>query len=270
MEIKVSVKRVGKGRKTFLVKVFVKSNEPVVEEKWSEGIQRMPFFSTGGELFDASFLVDNPGAYTVYVRTVDGWETVKAIEIKKNTGLRKEIIAVVCILAAAACLVVAGSYISSQRSHTPSKPPASSASSQPGSSSQPDKLSDSGGSAIDGAYQGKSQAETLSELKKEQVLVTDSLSSSINFASGQKGTSGSWMMENASKNNVIMQAEIVLDGQVIATSAPVRPGQHIENITLDRNISTGTGKAIAYISYYDLQSQEYAGKAGYQISVVVQ
>ena len=271
MKIKVSVKRCGKAGKPFLVKAAVKSRIPVVERKWSDGRRDISYFTTAGTYFHTRFLVYNPGIYTVYAELGNGEKAVRSIDVKKSAGLRKENIAVICILVAATCLVVASSYISSHRSQASRKAPTSSLSSRPVSQSQSDKLEDNGdSSAIDGAYQGKSRAATLRELEKEQVIVTDNLSSSIDFASGQKGASGRWMMENPSKNNVIMQAEIVLNGQVIATSASVRPGQHIESISLGRNISYGTAKAIAYISYYSLQSHEYLGKAGYQINLEVQ
>lgn len=262
MKLKLSFKKLGKAEKIYLIIAKVKSKSPIKEKKWSDGRHAISDFKNGGTGFINSFLVNSLGIYTVYAKAEDGTETVESIEIKKS-GSKKEIIAVICILLAAACFIIAGSYISGRRNHDPV--PASSA------SSQPDKLDDSGdGSAIDGAYQGKSKAETLSELEKDQVVVTDNLSSSIDFASGQKGTSGSWMMENTRRNNVIMQAEVVLNGQVIAKSAAVRPGQHIESIPLSQSLSPGTATAIVYINYYSLQSQEYVGKAGYQITIVVQ
>jgi hypothetical protein len=125
------------------------------------------------------------------------------------------------------------------------------------------------GNAIDGIAGTKSSEEILDSLRKQELVVTDTLSSNIIFSTGQAGTVGSWVVENPSTNNVIQQAEIYYNGQLIAKSVPIFPNQHIESIELNQDIPTGEYEAIAYINYYKLDTQEYVSKTGYKIHLTV-
>ena len=128
---------------------------------------------------------------------------------------------------------------------------------------------DENGKAVDGEFKPKSSNEVLLELQKEQVNVTDKISSSALFHSGAKGSIGSWVVENLESNNVIMQCEIYLDDKVLAISVPVYPNEHIESISLLEDIKPGTYDVVAYINYFKLDSKEYISKAGYKIKLVV-
>ncbi|MDD4699724.1 MAG: hypothetical protein PHV07_05625 [Oscillospiraceae bacterium] len=132
------------------------------------------------------------------------------------------------------------------------------------------KLLDENGSAVDGAVQPKTPEEILDELKKAQINVTDKLSSNIFFPSGKSGTEGSWTVDNLESNNVIMQCEVYLDDRLIAKSVPIKPNQHIDNITLSEEIKPGLYDVIAYVNYFKLDTNEYISKAGFKIKLTVQ
>ena len=136
------------------------------------------------------------------------------------------------------------------------------------SSTQPSYLDDAG-SAIDGAVETKSREELLEELKKQQLIVTDKLSSNISFPFGKEGTVGEWIVENPPENQVVQQAEVYLDGMLIAKSVPIYPNQHIKAIELKKDIPTGEYGVIAYIHYYNIDTKEYISKAGYKIHLSV-
>lgn len=120
------------------------------------------------------------------------------------------------------------------------------------------------GSAISGAYHGKSSAELLKELKKEQINVTDKFSSQIMFQSGKRGSTGSWVVENSDANKVTEQCSVILKGQTVAVSAPIKAGQHIENITLNAPVNSGTYNVTVSVNYYDPASSSHLGQADYQ------
>ena len=94
------------------------------------------------------------------------------------------------------------------------------------------------GIAIDGMTESKTPEEMLAELQAEQINVTDQLSSCIVFPSGEVGASGSWTVENLASNNVIMQCEVYLGEDMIAKTAAIRPNQHIENVSLLKDLES--------------------------------
>jgi cell division protein YceG involved in septum cleavage len=142
--------------------------------------------------------------------------------------------------------------------------PSPSSQSNPGSSSLVNN-----GSALPGGYTPKSRQEILSELQKEQVVVTDKVSAQISFPSGAKGAVGSWVVENPATNKVIEQCDVVLNGKTVAESVPINPGQHIESITLSQKVAPGTYDVTATINYYSTSTKELLGKAGYRIKLTV-
>lgn len=126
------------------------------------------------------------------------------------------------------------------------------------------------GSAVNGAAQSKTSEEILKDLQKAQINVTDRLSSSILFPNGKAGAVGSWTVENLKTNNVIMQCEVFMNDKLVARSAPIKPDQHIENITLLENVKVGQYDVIAYVNYFSLDTNEYISKAGFKIKLTVQ
>jgi flagellar basal body-associated protein FliL len=138
------------------------------------------------------------------------------------------------------------------------------------SSTGESKKLDDNGNAVDGAVQSKTSEQVLDELKKAQINVTDKLSSHILFPSGKAGTEGSWMVENVETNNVIMQCEVFLNDKLIAKSVPIKPNQHIETITLSKEVKAGMYDVTAYINYFKLDTKEYISKAGFRVKLTVQ
>ena len=125
----------------------------------------------------------------------------------------------------------------------PNPPPSSSVP----SSSAP-SLDDTG-STEPGSGSAPSRQEILSRLQKQEVTVTDKVSVQASFSSGAKGSTGTWEVENSSSNTVIMQWKIVLNGETTAKSAPIYPGQHIDELTLSRQVSSGNYSVTATIRY---------------------
>lgn len=131
------------------------------------------------------------------------------------------------------------------------------------------KLDDSG-SALDGQTESKTSQEVLEELQKDQINVTDRLGSCIVFSKGKAGTPGDWAVENPADNRVVMQCEVYLGDELVAKATPIRPGQHIENVPLLKDLKAGTYDVTAYVNYYAPDTSNYIGKAGYQIKLTVQ
>lgn len=128
---------------------------------------------------------------------------------------------------------------------------------------------DDTGSAEPGSGSTPSRQEILSRLQKQEVTVTDKVSAQASFSSGAKGSTGTWEVENPSSNTVIMQCEIVLDGETVAKSTPIYPGQHIDGLTLSQPISTGSYSVTAAIKYYNKTTKAYLGMADYKIHLSV-
>ena len=126
-----------------------------------------------------------------------------------------------------------------------------------------------GGNAIEGEAQSKTNNDILAELEKQQLVVTDKLSSNITFPSGSSGTIGDWIVENTATNNIILQAEVYLDDVLIAKSTPIYPNQHITGVSLLENIEHGEYDVTAYLNYYDVDTKEFLSKAGYTIHLTV-
>lgn len=128
---------------------------------------------------------------------------------------------------------------------------------------------DDEGEGIEGDPEKMSHEELLEYLKSQQIMVTDNLSSSMAFASGDKGTVGEWTVQNIEDNAVIMQAEVYIGKLMIAKTAPIYPGQYVQNVELLEDVADGSQKVLAYINYYHTDSKEYISRAGYEIMLEV-
>lgn len=138
----------------------------------------------------------------------------------------------------------------------------------PSSQSAPSSLDDNG-SALPGGYVPKSRQKILSELREKEVVVTDKVSEQIAFSSGVKGSVGTWTVENPASNKVIEQCAVILNGQTVAESVPIYPGQHIEQITLSQRVASGTYDVIANIKYYSTDTKLLLGQADYRLKLTV-
>ena len=125
------------------------------------------------------------------------------------------------------------------------------------------------GSSQDGEAEAASREEILKELEKQQLVVTDKLSSNISFPSGNIGTVGEWIVENPEENTVIQQAKVYLDDVLIAKSTPIYPNQHITGISLLAEIEPGEYEVTAYLNYFNVETKEFISKAGYKIHLTV-
>ncbi len=125
------------------------------------------------------------------------------------------------------------------------------------------------GSSIDGEAENKSSEEILEELEKQQLVVTDKLSSNIVFPSGGVGTIGEWIVENKKENSIIQQAEVYLNEVLIAKSTPIYPNQYITGVELLEEIDPGEYEITAYLNYYDKETKEFISRAGYAIHLTV-
>lgn len=137
------------------------------------------------------------------------------------------------------------------------------------SQSAPSSSLDDNGSALPGSPTQKSRKKILSELQQKEVVVTDRVSAQISFPKGKEGTAGTWTVENPASNKVIEQCSVVLNGQTIAESVPIYPGQHIEQITLSQKAAPGTYDVIANIKYYSTDTKSLLGQADYRIKLTV-
>ncbi|MHB1484958.1 MAG: hypothetical protein ACYCYI_09875 [Saccharofermentanales bacterium] len=129
---------------------------------------------------------------------------------------------------------------------------------------------DSNGNAINGKYITKTPEQILAELEKAQINVTDKVSTSITFDSGEAGSIGAWVVENIASNTVIMQCEVYFNNSLLSKSVPIYPYEHINSINLLTSLSPGIYEVIAYINYFKLNTKEYIGKAGYKIKLIIQ
>jgi len=125
------------------------------------------------------------------------------------------------------------------------------------------------GSSAEGEAQKRAREGIMNELEKQQLIVTDTLSSNITFGSGEVGTVGDWVVENLKENTVIQQAEVYKDDALIAKSTPIYPNQHITGVELLSELETGEYEVIAYLNYYDMETKEFLSKAGYKIHLTV-
>lgn len=125
------------------------------------------------------------------------------------------------------------------------------------------------GTSIEGEAETKEREEIMKELERQQLVVTDKLSSNITFSSGAVGTIGEWIVENPEENSIIQQAEVYLDDVLIGKSTPIYPNQHIKGLELLSPIDTGEYEVTAYLNYYDIETKEFISKAGYKIHLTV-
>jgi hypothetical protein len=164
---------------------------------------------------------------------------------------------VILLIVVLLLLLAAFVYFTNENSPTSSMPKASAS-----------YLEDNG-NALDGTARTKTKDEILDELKKQQLVVTDKLSSNISFDVGKTGTTGKWVVENLSGNNIIQQAEVYFKDTLIAKTTPIYPDQHIESVELKKDIPSGEYTATAYINYYNINTKEFISKAGYKIHLTI-
>lgn len=126
-----------------------------------------------------------------------------------------------------------------------------------------------------GSLEGLTDAE-LQELMNQKVA-EGSLMISINslpeFPDGK--SKGTLRLENSPQNRYLLVVKIYLrnadgsDGDLIYESGAIKPGNKIEEAKLDKELSKGTYPVTAYFEGYDIETQNYIGKAASQLDILI-
>lgn len=119
-------------------------------------------------------------------------------------------------------------------------------------------------------------ADQIQELM-DQKVAEGSLMISINslpeFPDGK--SKGTLRIENSPQNRYLLVVKIYLrgedgsDGELIYESGAIKPGNKIEEAKLDKELTKGTYPVTAYFEGYDIETQEYIGKAASQLDILI-
>lgn len=245
-----------KERKGYTVFVHNDAGKSILRQRWFAGKRKrfpegkpdaLPGNRKNGYAFEGdSFHAKHAGGYTVHITFDDETAASAFIKIKKNHVV---VVVVPLILA----LAIGGTIwaLNNRRPVPPKKPNGSAVS----------RLNDNG-SADNGAL-GTNKGRTAS-------MITDHVASAIIAPSGNTGSNASWYVENISSNSVIMQAIVMKDGQQIAQTTPIRPGEHITKVQLSSTVPAGTYTVQAVLKYYTNDSAAtYISEAVYKIKLQV-
>lgn len=127
------------------------------------------------------------------------------------------------------------------------------------------------GDQEEGSLDGKTAAE-IQELMKQKVE-EGSFAISINtlpkFKDGN--SKGSLRIENAPENRYLMIVKLHLkdSDELIYESGAIKPGFKLESAKLDKVLDNGTYQVIAYFEAYDLETNNFVGKAASDMSIVI-
>ena len=83
------------------------------------------------------------------------------------------------------------------------------------------------------------------------------------------GSYGKILLKNPLKNRYLMQADIIIDGDVFLSTGNIAPGQIIKKAKPDIKISVGEYEAVAYISAIDPNSGAKLDTVKQNISVII-
>lgn len=247
IKLRLKAKR-GESSGTHVVIVTVHSQDAITEKKWAIASQK----TTDWHVFEGDqFVFNGDGTVTVCVIDKSDSKASETITFRKKSKIFKYPVPAFAIALLSVFTVVAigtaGYVIYQQLQHTPVPTGINQKQKRPDDNKSLDK---STGSGIDGAPASKNQNETLESLKKKEIYVDDWPVFSASFPNGSADSKGSVKLVNLSDNNVIMQANIYLDGKLIATTPALKPGQYSETAVLKANIPAGTYKAETHVCYY--------------------
>lgn len=132
--------------------------------------------------------------------------------------------------------------------------------------------------ALDGQLEGKTLEEIQEELNRrvDENMLSISINTAPVFKDGK--AEGNLRIENSPANHYFMIVEIYLNdetkegglGERIYRSGGIKTGQHIENAKLDKNLAKGTYNATAFFIAHNPDTLQEVGRAGAQLSIVVQ
>lgn len=244
----------GGKHKKFTVLCNIRSTADIAVRKFAKGRRSVEYFQKKAEktrpFSEDRFDVPKTGAYTAYVKDEDGNEAAETIVIPKN---RLVIVLIPLIL-----LIGLGGIYGALSTFPHGGGPIPTLEELIG-----------GGHAKPGLGSSETDSEILANLKKQQIMVTDSVGTALHFSSGSVGANGKWNVANDKSNNVIMQAVVTIGGKAVAKSVPIYPDEHIDSITLSSRLGQGTYDAVAYINYYNPTTKVYISKAGYKVKLTV-
>lgn len=124
----------------------------------------------------------------------------------------------------------------------------------------------------EGSLEGLSQKEI--EERMERKVEEGSLAISINreprFPNGK--SKGTLRIENPANNRYLMIVKIYLEGseEKIYESGGIKPGNKLEYDKLDAELSRGRYEVRAEFEAYEMESQEYVGKAASKLEIVIE
>lgn len=120
-----------------------------------------------------------------------------------------------------------------------------------------------------GVMPGVDLAKRKEELqeKLDQTKIAFSINTNPEFYDGT--AKGNLMIENPQHNNKYLVAEIYLvdNNELIYQSKALKPGTYLETVNLDKALQKGEYRAIAYFKGYDLDSEQYVGQTGAEITL---
>jgi len=127
-------------------------------------------------------------------------------------------------------------------------------------------------SAIEGSLPGKTPEEIEAMLNQivEEGMFNISIAPVIVFENAQ--AQGQARIENVPANHYNMSVSISLDqtGETIYESKGIRPGQYIEYITLQKELSPGEYDATAMFTAYDAENLSKQGQVAVKITIIVE
>ena len=101
-------------------------------------------------------------------------------------------------------------------------------------------------------------------------MIAFSVNTSPIFESGT--SEGNLMIENPGNNAKLIIAEMHLKDtdEIIYTSKYIKPGSYVENVKLDKVLSKGVYDAIVYFKAYDLDTKDYIGQTGAEVTLTIE
>ena len=218
------------------------SAKRVLNQQWMKGKKTEEKFKTASSkkihLFSGDeFTVRHAGWYSVWKTYDDGTTALAAIKIKKS---RVWIILIPLLIGLAA-----GGYAWLHNHGTSAVQSVSSS-----QSSHPDST----GSADN----GQMKTDSSQKAPRNRVIV----SSAIIASSGAAGTEATWYFKNpttdknGNANNVIEQAKVYVDNQLVAESPALKPGENITKIKLLKDVPTGVTTTKTVVNLFDNDSNE--------------
>lgn len=125
--------------------------------------------------------------------------------------------------------------------------------------------------AVVGAVPGQDPAERQAEL--DRVVEAGMLTISINATPcGQAGGRVNWLIENPANQGKYIRVEVQRQdtGELIYKTGALKPGTYVEAAEPVTELAAGEYACTAMFYSYELESEEYIGKAAAEITLTIQ